>query len=94
MEKKEVTTCRVENHLSPANKIPDDHTIVQHDVNNAIMTCQDERHQRHMGIPTNYDRLFEAQDTLHRARHHQPGEAGSSTWSPGSRRPGTIVRRP
>ncbi len=102
MKKEETTTCRVDDHLSPANKIPDPHQIVQHDVINAHFTLQEECMREHakppvspfVGGDTNWERTYEAQSTIRRALHHQPGEAGSSTWKPGSRRPGTIVRRP
>lgn len=93
MDKKEVTTCRVDDYASPANCIPDPHKIVQHDVINALGALQDERHAMHMGTPMNWERLDAAHSTMHRAHHHQPGEAGASTWKPGSTRPGTIVRR-
>lgn len=95
MENKSTTTCRVDDHLSPANNIPDSHNIVQKDVTAAVMQLNCDRREAHMvGHPMPWnEKTMEAYETIHRARHHQPGEAGSSTFRAGSSRPGTIVRR-
>ena len=100
MEKKETASTQPEKFYSGANNIPDGHKIVQHDVNNAIGEIQGTRRVSHSqaaaqpmsAYPSWSDKLSAAYDTLHCARRHQPGEAGSSTFGARSTRPGTIVR--
>ena len=73
---------RIENHLSPANLIPEKRRIIQQEVIEARQAICD-FHRKVMETGVYGDWPEKAQRVLDRAHGHMPGQRGASTFSKG-----------
>lgn len=89
MKNEQTTTCRVDEYLSPANKIPESRRLIQQDVIEAKAVLQANHHAMEHGGDYNWPASDRAYRVMQRAHHHQPGEKGASTF-----RPNSLSRRP
>lgn len=78
----------IDSFKSNANCIYVDKNIIQYDVVTARLIQREEMCRMENGQPPDWNRLDNAQRTMHHALHHQPGERGAMTI-----RPDSIVRR-